>query len=220
MKSIIVLFGKPGAGKGTRLDEFLSSTKEQYDVLSVGNLLRKARKDQTELGKQAASYMDAGLLVPDSIINAIVVEYLKNAEHTIFMDGFPRTLAQAKALLDAGAMPDVVVEFYVEDELVIERSRRRIICEACGECYTTNEFKPPKVEGVCDKCGSKLIKRPDDEESVVRNRLEVFRKETYPVLGFLAENGVFVVNIDNSDAKSGKKQFFTIVNAINDETMN
>ena len=202
MGKVIVLFGKPGAGKGTRLSEFLKGREDQYDVLSVGNLLRKARKEQTELGKRAESYMDAGKLVPDDIINAIVIEGLKNAEKPIFTDGFPRTVAQAEAMLNAGIYPAIVIEFWVDDEVVVERSRNRIVCESCGEPYTLSSFKPPKVEGVCDKCGGKLIRRSDDDEDVVRKRLEVYQNETYPVKQVLADEDIIIGTIDNSDAKT------------------
>ena len=207
MGKVIVLFGKPGAGKGTRLSEFLKGREDQYDVLSVGNLLRKARKDQTELGKRAESYMDSGQLVPDGIINAIVIEGLKNAEKPIFTDGFPRTVAQAKAMLQAGIYPAIVIEFWVDDEVVVERSRNRIVCESCGEPYTLSDFKPPKVEGICDKCGGKLIRRSDDEEDVVRKRLEVYQNETYPVKKVLVDEEVIVATINNSDAETAQTHF-------------
>lgn len=207
MGKVIVLFGKPGAGKGTRLSEFLKGREDQYDVLSVGNLLRKARKDQTELGKRAESYMDSGQLVPDDIINAIVIEGLKNAEKPIFTDGFPRTVAQAKAMLQAGIYPAIVIEFWVDDEVVVERSRNRIVCESCGEPYTLSDFKPPKVEGICDKCGGKLIRRSDDEEDVVRKRLEVYQNETYPVKKVLVDEEVIVATINNSDAETAQTHF-------------
>lgn len=210
MENVIVLFGKPGAGKGTRLSEFLEGRKDQFDVLSVGNLLRKARTDKTELGKEAASYMDAGQLVPDDIINAIAIEGLKNAEKPIFTDGFPRTVAQAEAMLTAGICP-LVVEFYVDDEVVLERSRNRIVCPSCGETYTLTEFNPPKLEGICNKCGSELVKRADDKEDVVRNRLDVYHKETYPVLDLFASVGIRTFTIDNYDAESARKLFAEIV---------
>lgn len=207
MKNVIVLFGKPGAGKGTRLSEFLEGKENQYDILSVGNLLRKARKEQTELGKRASEYMDAGLLVPDDIINAVVIDGLKNAEKPIFTDGFPRTIPQAKAMLEAGVRPSMVIEFYVDDEIVVERSHNRIVCKSCGEPYTITGFKPPKVKGVCDKCGSDLIKRADDEEDVVRNRLEVYRNETHPVLEVMADANIPIVTINNAHAETAKMQF-------------
>lgn len=214
MEKVIVLFGKPGAGKGTRLSEFLKGREDQYDVLSVGNLLRKARKDQTELGKRAKSYMDAGQLVPDDIINAIVIEGLKNAEKPIFTDGFPRTVAQAEAMLDAGIFPAIVIEFWVDDDVVVERSRNRIVCESCGEPYTLSNFKPPKVEGICDKCGGKLIRRSDDEEDVVRRRLEVYQNETYPVKKVLVDEEVIFATIDNSDAKTARTNFEFLLDSL------
>ena len=207
MANVIVLFGKPGAGKGTRLSEFMKGAEGRYEVLSVGNLLRKARQDKTELGQKATYYMDNGLLVPDDIVNAIAIEGLKNAEKTIFTDGFPRTVAQAIALLDAGLSPAAVIEFYVDDEMVLERARNRIVCPSCGEPYTTTSFKPPKVEGICDKCGSSLVKRPDDREDVVLNRLDVYQRETYPLLEVMARSNVPIHTIDNSDPEIARKQF-------------
>lgn len=214
MESVIVLFGKPGAGKGTRLSEFLKGREEQFEVLSVGNLLRKARKDQTELGKKASYYMDAGLLVPDDIINAIVIEGLKSANKPIFTDGFPRTVAQAEAMLHAGIRPALVVEFFVDDDVVVERSHNRIVCESCGEPYTLNNFKPAKVEGICDKCGGKLVRRADDEETVVRNRLAVYQTETYPVLEVLKSANVSVATIDNSNPETASSHFESLMGSL------
>lgn len=211
MKNVIVLFGKPNAGKGTRLEEFLEGRKQQYEVLSVGNLLRKARAEQTELGKQAAYYMDTGLMVPDDIINAVVIEGIKSCEKTIFTDGFPRTVGQAEAMLKAGIYPDKVIEFYVDDSVILERANNRLICPKCGAAFTANGFKPPKVEGICDKCSSELVKRADDNEAVVRNRLEVYEKETYPVLNFLESYGIRTFTIDNCDAESARRLFSEII---------
>ena len=214
MNKVIVLFGKPGAGKGTRLSEFLEGREENYYVLSVGNLLRKARKEQTELGRQASKYMDAGELVPDEIINAIVLEGIKKEQKPVITDGFPRTVAQAEAMMNAGIIPEVVIEFCVDDEVVLQRARDRIVCEGCGEPYTTNDFKPPKEEGVCDKCGAKLIKRKDDEEETVRNRLEVYERETYPVLEVFVSANVKICSIDNASPDSAKKEFTQIMLSI------
>lgn len=212
MKHLIVSFGKPGAGKGTRVSEFLQG-REEYETLSVGNLLRKARQDQTELGKKAAYYMDSGLLVPDDIINEIVIEGIKHAEKHVITDGFPRTIGQAKAMLEAGIYPNVVVEFYVDDEVVLQRSRDRIVCEKCGEPYTTNEFKRPKQDGICDRCGGMLVRRKDDNEEVVKNRLEVYQSETYPVLDMFAEKGVLITRILNNE-KSALKEFENVIFAL------
>ena len=207
MNNIIVLFGKPGAGKGTRLSEFMEGKENQFEILSVGNLLRKARKEQTELGQKASSYMDAGKMVPDDIINAVVIEGLKNAEKDMFTDGFPRTVAQAKAMLEAGIRPAMVIEFDVDDTIVLERAQNRIVCQSCGEPYTKTGFKPPKVEGICDKCGGTLVKRADDREEVVLERLEVYQKETYPLLDVLAKADIKIYTIDNSNAETAKVQF-------------
>jgi len=207
MKNVIVLFGKPNAGKGTRLEEFLERRKDEYEVLSVGNLLRKARADQTELGKQAAYYMDTGLMVPDDIINAVVIEGIKSCEKTIFTDGFPRTVGQAEAMLNAGVYPTKVIEFFVDDSVILERASHRLVCPKCGAAFTTTGFKPPKVAGICDNCGSTLSKRADDDPSVVQNRLKVYQEETLPVLDVLAKANIEIHTIDNTFPETAKKQF-------------
>lgn len=205
MQKVIILFGKPGAGKGTRLGEFLKGKEDLFEVLSVGNLLRKALKEQTELGKKAESYMNSGGLVPDAIINAIVVDAIRNADKPIITDGYPRTVGQATAMLEAGIIPYNVIELYVDDEVVLERAKARIVCSNCGEPYTTNDFKPPKTQGICDKCGSALIRRKDDEENVVKERLKVYLEQTYPVVKFLYDNGIEINTINNSSPDSREK---------------
>lgn len=205
MKNVIVLFGKPGAGKGTRLSEFLKGREEQYEVLSVGNLLRKAIKEQTELGKKANEYMDSGRLVPDEIINKIIIEGIQKAEKTVILDGAPRTVCQAKLMLENGIYPDKVINFYVDDDTVLERAKHRIVCEDCGESYTTNEFKHPKMEGICDKCGGKLSRRKDDEEDVVRHRLAVYREQTEPAFNVFINNVIKIFTIDNTRDDAGEK---------------
>lgn len=211
MKNVFVLFGKPGAGKGTRLSEFLKGRESEYEVLSVGNLLRKARKEQTELGKKAESYMDAGKLVPDEIINAIIIEGIKNAEKAIFTDGYPRTLGQAQAMLENGVYPAKVINFDVADEIVIERAKDRLVCSQCGEPYTISNFKLPKKQGYCDKCDVELIRRKDDDEEVVKTRLQVYRSETEPILKYFAENNVKVYTIDSSELEPSLKRLKEIM---------
>ena len=202
---IIILLGKPGVGKGTRLGKFLEEKEGVFEVLSVGNLLRKAIKEQTELGKQAESYMDSGALVPDEIINDIVIDAMRKANKPIITDGFPRTVGQATAMLEAGILPRNVIELYVDDEVVIQRAKDRIVCGNCGEPYTTNDFKPPRTQGVCDKCGGALVRRTDDKKEVVEERLRVYQERTYPVVKFLYENGVQIDTIDNSSPDAGEK---------------
>ena len=205
MQKVIILFGKPGAGKGTRLGEFLNGRENLFEVLSVGNLLRKALKEQTELGKRAEFYMNSGGLVPDEIINELVIDAIRNSDKPIITDGYPRTVGQAKAMLNAGILPYNVIELYVDDKIVLQRARDRIVCGTCGEPYTTNDFKPPKTQGICDKCGGALVRRKDDEESVVMKRLEVYQEQTYPVVEFLYDNGVEIHTIDSSTPASREK---------------
>ena len=205
MKSIIVLFGKPGVGKGTLLSKFLEGRGERFEVLSVGNLLRKARKEQTELGKKAEIYMDSGKLVPNEIINEIVIEGIKKAKNSVVIDGFPRTVAQAEAMFEAGIYPDKVINVIVDDYIIIQRAKDRVVCENCGEPYTTNDFKRPNVEGICDKCGGKLSRRKDDDENVVKKRLEVYENETAPVLTTLSNKHAKIYIVDNTLKNASEK---------------
>jgi len=205
MQKVIILFGKPGAGKGTRLGEFLKGRENLFEVLSVGNLLRKALKEQTELGKKAEFYMNSGGLVPDEIINTLVIDAIRNADKPIITDGYPRTIGQASAMLEEGILPYNVIELYVDDKVVLERAKARIVCTNCGEPYTTNDFKPPKTHGICDKCGSTLARRKDDEENVVMERLKVYQEQTYPVVEFLYDKGVEIHTINNSSSDAREK---------------
>lgn len=206
---IIVLFGKPGAGKGTQLSGFLEGREEQFEVLSVGDLLRKAKKDQTKLGKMAAPYMDSGKLVPDEIINGIVIAGLKSATKPVFTDGFPRTIKQSEAMLKAGLHP-IVIDFEVDDDIVIQRAMDRIVCEDCGEAYTLNKFKHPKIDGICDKCGGKLVRRSDDTLEVVKKRLVEYERKTLPVLDFFENHHIHVYTINNSLPEAAQ-QFATLL---------
>ena len=212
MPEIIVLFGKPGAGKGTRSDEFLATTDKTYKLLSVGDTLREALANQTELGLKAESYMKSGALVPDDVIIPMVIDAIKTSTEPIISDGFPRTVGQAQAMLDAGIVP-MVIEFYVEDNVVIQRIKDRIVCKnkKCNKTYTLSSYKPPKVPGICDVCGSPVGRRPDDELAM-ENRLEVYRNETLPVLNFLCEHGIDVHTIDNSNAEQARVQFAKLMN--------
>lgn len=196
--------GKPGAGKGTRVSKFLKGREDQYEVLGTSALLKAEVKAQTELGIRAKACMDAGNLVPDEIVIGIVINAIKNAKKTVILDGFPRTVNQAKALLEADIYPDNVIEFYVDDEVVVQRAKDRIVCKNCGEPYTLNDFNPPKVQGVCDICGGELYKRKDDEESIVRHRLVVYEEETYPIIEFFKEHGIEVHTINSNEPDVGK----------------
>lgn len=204
---VIIPFGPPNTGKGTRISEVIREWGDEYESLSVSNMLRAEVKNQTPLGKEAKSYMDSGELVPDRLIIAMFLEKLNSTQKNLFFDGFPRTVGQAQAMLDAGVIPDLVIDLKVEEEVIIARSRDRLVCPGCGETYTqVGSFKRPKKEGVCDKCNSLLQRRKDDaDESVVRNRLRVYEQETKPVLDFLKGVGVNICTIDNSSEDAGEK---------------
>jgi adenylate kinase len=191
----LIFLGAPGSGKGTqavRLAERISVLH-----LSTGDLLRAAVKNGTELGKKAEEYMKAGELVPDDIIIGLIEEKQKagDLDSGFILDGFPRTIPQAEAL-DAmfervGAKIDKAVLLDVDDEEIIKRLSGRMYCADCqaGYNYPANM---PKVEGVCDKCGGKLVRRPDDEPEVVRNRLEVYKKQTQPIEDYYRNQSVLL----------------------------
>ena len=210
MARVYCFIGAPGAGKGTRWSEYEATTDILYNNLSVGNLLRKNVAEQTPLGKAAKSYMDSGALVPDDIINNIVIDDIKNSSTPVVLDGFPRTVGQAQAMLEAGINP-IVIYFYVDDVVVIKRAANRLVCK-CGETYTTDAFKPPIVAGICDKCGGQLGRRADDAPEVVRKRLEVYRSETLPVLDVFRHHNVTIHEVNNNNAIEARRQFAAIMN--------
>ena len=178
----VILIGPPGAGKGTQA-RYLS---EKYHLahISTGDILRENRKQGTELGKQAASYMDTGKLVPDELIVTMVAERL-TGDGGFVLDGFPRSEAQAQ-LLDgmlskSGHPINSVILLDVSDNDLVERLSLRRSCPTCQRTYHLKS-NPPKKEGLCDVDGTALIQRPDDKEEVIRNRLKVYHEQTEPVL--------------------------------------
>ncbi|MEK9500676.1 adenylate kinase [Gemmatimonadota bacterium DH-20] len=182
---IVILLGPPGVGKGTQgvlLCEAMGLTH-----LSTGDLLRKARREGTPLGREAQGYMDRGELVPDSVIIGMVREALSEVEGGVVFDGFPRTVAQAEALdevlAELGRPLDHVVLFEADDDVLVKRLSGRRSCPECGAVYNVH-FNPPQVEGRCDRCGSELTHRADDRPETVQNRLEVYREQTEPLVSF------------------------------------
>ena len=185
----LILLGAPGAGKGTQAD--ILCEKLDIPTISTGNILRAAVKNGTPTGLKAKAFMDEGKLVPDEVIIGIISERLAEPDCAkgYILDGVPRTIAQAEALEKAGIAFDSVVSLEVSDETIMERMSGRRVCPDCGASYHLVAV-PPKAEGVCDKCGGKLVQRKDDAPETVKSRLEVYHKETEPLKAFYAERGL------------------------------
>jgi len=188
-----ILLGPPGAGKGTQA----KMLTERYGVpqVSTGDILRAAVAAGTPLGKEAKAYMDRGALVPDEVVIGIVRDRLgePDCRKGYLLDGFPRTVAQAEALSrmlkKLGAPLPRVASLEVGEEELVKRLSGRRTCPACGELFHV-ESHPPRVEGICDKCGGRLIQREDDREETIRRRLQVYRKETEPLIGYYQNQGL------------------------------
>ena len=185
----LILLGAPGAGKGTQAD--ILCKELDIPTISTGNILRAAIKNGTPTGMKAKAYMDEGKLVPDDVIIGIITERVaeEDCKNGYILDGVPRTIAQAEALEKAGIVFDDVVSIEISDEVIMERMSGRRVCEACGASYHLVAV-PPKQEGVCDKCGGKLVQRKDDAPETVKARLEVYHKETEPLKAFYAQRGL------------------------------
>lgn len=199
------MLGAPGSGKGTRavaLCEVLNVVQ-----VATGDLFRNNIKGGTELGKLAKSYIDKGELVPDEVTASMVKDRLQqpDCQNGFILDGFPRTIKQAdmleKILSDIGQEISYVLYLDVSDEEILKRISGRLICEKCQAPYHTI-FSPSKVEGVCDKCGGKLYQRDDDKPETVKKRLEVFRKNTFPLVAYYEKKGI-LVKLDAEMSKTG-----------------
>lgn len=179
----IMLLGGPGAGKGTQAQRLI----KHFNIpqISTGDMLRAAIAAGTELGLSAKKIMDAGKLVSDEIMIALVQERLRepDCKHGFLLDGFPRTLLQAEALKDAGIPLDYVIEISVDDEEIVKRISGRRIHQPSGRVYHVL-YHPPKVEGVDDETGEPLIQRDDDKEETIRKRLAVYHDLTEPLIGY------------------------------------
>ncbi|MBR3894265.1 MAG: adenylate kinase [Clostridia bacterium] len=186
----LILMGAPGAGKGTQSAKI--SEKYHIPAIATGDILRGAIKAGTELGKAAKSYIDAGQLVPDSVVIGIIKEYLASDEckNGFILDGFPRSIPQAEALDEMGVKIDVVLSIEVADDKIVERMSGRRVC-SCGASYHV-AYNPPKTEGVCDKCGAALYIRADDAAETVKNRLATFHAQTEPLKEYYSKKGLLV----------------------------
>jgi adenylate kinase len=188
----LVFLGPPGAGKGTQAREL--AREWQVPHVATGDMLREALAAGTPLGRQAKDYMDRGALVPDDVIVGLIAERLRRPDATrgFILDGFPRTIPQAEALdrllKDLGQQLDHVIFFDVSEEELLRRLTGRRSCPACQSTYHIVSA-PPRREGICDKCGTALIQRPDDSEATVRNRLKVYASQTTPLLDYYRRRG-------------------------------
>ena len=210
----IIMLGAPGAGKGTQAKKI--AAKYQIPHISTGDIFRANIKNGTELGKKAKTYMDQGLLVPDELTCDLVVDRIQqpDAANGYVLDGFPRTIPQAEALdkdLSAnGESVDYAVNLEVPDENIINRMSGRRACVGCGATYHI-QFNAPKVEGVCDTCGEKLILRDDDKPETVKNRLSVYHEQTQPLIDYYSKKGV-LAEVDGTQAMDDV--FNAIVNVL------
>ncbi len=199
----LILLGAPGAGKGT-VAKMLTAIDGSVQI-STGDILRAAVKEGTELGKQAEAYMKAGDLVPDELIMGIMKERLKedDCQQGFLLDGFPRTIPQAEQLKDLlaelGITLDAAVNLDVPREVILDRLTTRRTCEDCGAIYNIKS-NPPKVEGVCDKCGGKVVQRADETEEAISKRLDVYEEKTAPLVSFYEKEGLLLnVNATSSE---------------------
>ena len=193
----LILMGLPGAGKGTQAEKIIAEYKIPH--ISTGDMFRAAMANETALGLKAKSYMDQGALVPDEVTNGIVKERLAqdDTKEGFLLDGFPRTLDQAKALdqmlKELGKKIDAVIDIHVPEEILVDRLAGRYMCRNCGATYH-KIFNPTKVEGTCDRCGGhEFYQREDDKPEVVKNRLEVNEKMNAPLKDFYQKKGLLTV---------------------------
>lgn len=209
----IVMLGAPGAGKGTQA-EMLA---KKYDIphVSTGDIFRMNIKNGTELGMEAKKYMDQGLLVPDELTVRILLDRVAKEDCTkgYVLDGFPRNIPQANVLDDAlsklGDKIDYAINVDVPNENIIRRMSGRRACLACGATYHI-EHVPPKKEGICDKCGQELVLRDDDKPETVKNRLQVYKEQTQPLIDFYGKKGI----LHNVDGTQDMNEVFEAIVAI------
>jgi len=201
----LVLLGAPGVGKGVQGNLL----KERYNIpkISTGDILREVINNKTTEGIEAEAFLRSGKLVPDSLINNIVNKRLKNddCENGFILDGYPRTVPQAEFLNEIlsknSETLDKVINIEIDENIIIERLSNRRICLSCGELYNMLTDPPPE-DGVCRVCGGKVIQREDDKPETIKNRIEVYKKETQPLKEFYESSGLLVEVDGNNDIRN------------------
>lgn len=183
-----VIFGAPGSGKGTYASRLQS--KLHVEVIAMGDIFREIMKEDTALGRKVKEYVEKGLLVPDDVVIEVLKQRLAKIPRGkgFILDGYPRTIEQAKAL-EKIAKIDIIIQLVAPEWVIIERLSSRRICRNCGEIYNLR-FLKPKVDMICDKCGGQLYQRPDDTPEVIKRRIEVYEHQTQPILQYYREKGV------------------------------
>lgn len=198
----LILLGPPGAGKGTQAEKIAKEFNIPH--ISTGDIFRANIKNETKLGLKAKQYIDNGELVPDSVVVAIVEDRIKqdDTKNGFLLDGFPRTENQAlaldKVLTEIGISLDAVINIKVDSQILVSRITGRRICKDCGATYHI-EFNPPAEEGVCDLCGGELYQRSDDNEDTVQNRIDVYNKQTAPLIEYYSKQDL-IKTIDGEQA--------------------
>ena len=187
----IVLLGPPGAGKGTQA--YRLATRYHIPLISTGDIFRRNVEEGSDLGELAKSYMDAGELIPDDIVVEMVVRALDATAGGFVLDGFPRTIPQAEQLEDRTVEKNMrltaALAFVIDDEIAVKRVAGRRTCTVCQRPYNV-AISRPREPGICDRCGGKLVQREDDREATVRHRLEVYHRQTQPLMAFYGERGL------------------------------
>ncbi len=208
----LILLGAPGAGKGTQAEAIAEALT--IPQISTGNMLREAVKNGTEYGLKAKAVMEAGGLVSDDIVIGILKDRIAqdDAKNGFILDGFPRTVPQAEALDKMGVQIDKVVEIFVPDETIKTRVSGRRVCEGCGASYHV-QYKPSKVEGICDKCGGKTVVRKDDQPETVISRLKTYHEQTEPIKEYYQKQGKLETVIGQEEVEETKKLTLKAVGA-------
>ena len=193
MKVNAIIFGAPGSGKGTYASRLKS--RLGVDVIAMGDIFRENLKEDTPLGRKVKGYVEKGLLVPDDIVIDVLKQRLTKIpkEKGFILDGYPRTIEQAKTLGKIVKI-DVILLQMIPDWIIVERLSSRRICKNCGEVYNVR-FLKPKVDDICDKCGGPLYQRSDDKPEVIKRRIQVYQKQTSPILQHYKEKNIpFIVS--------------------------
>ena len=213
---IIIFLGPPGAGKGTQA-EFLAE-KFSLPHVSTGDIFRANLKEGTPLGLEAKKYMEAGALVPDDLVVRLVIDRLKapDAQGGVLLDGFPRTTAQAEALAglltEAGRRVDFCLCLEVPDETILARLSGRRMCRDCGAGYHA-VFSPPPTDGRCGRCGGEIYQRDDDREETIRTRLDVYHRETAPLIRWYGERGILKIVDGEGSVEDINQRIFAALKA-------